>query len=170
MGAVGERRPAVWLVQHVLRRAGADRPSCLCLGAREELVADAARGESSRAFNCERSEGKVAGRHDQLLACLCLELAPRQPRTLRETHVVLLGVREAEDPGAPVARTARVTDLELLKENDSSARLRERSCRGHSHDSCSHDHDLRVDRPQGGVAGYGPIPRAAFEAARESAW
>ena len=91
-------------------------------------------------------------------------------RPLGEPHVVLIGVGEAEDPGATVTRSALVPELELLQEDDPPTCLRERSRRRDSHDSCSDDDDLGVDRSRGALARYGAIPRAAFDAARESAW
>ncbi len=69
-----------------------------------------------------------------------------------------------------MARSARVPELELLQENDPPTRLSECSRRGHSHDSCPDDDDLCVDRSRDALARYGAIPRAAFDAARESAW
>jgi hypothetical protein len=63
-----------------------------------------------------------------------------------------------------------VPDLVLFQENHASTCLSERSRGGNAHDSRPDDDDVCVDRPKRALARYGAIPRAAFAAARESAW
>src|SRR4029077_9976687 len=67
------------------------------------------------------------------LAALGLELPPEPHRLLREPHVFGLGVREPEDPGTPMARPARVSDLELLVDSRLDPAPLERPARRKAH-------------------------------------
>ncbi len=128
-------------------------------------MADAARSEGTGACACQRAEGEIARRQDQLLVTLHLELAPGLSRTLRQPHVVRIGIGEAEDPRGAVARATAVTHVELFEEDDTTTCLGQRPGRRNPHDSCPDDDYLSVDRPRGAGGRYGAIPRAVFDAA-----
>ena len=126
---VGQRDAAVRMEEDGLVRFRRDRPATDDLRAGEELVGDPARGKGAGILVGPGPEVEAARLHDQLLAGFRLDLPPALQRALRQTNVVRIGVREAEDPGGAVARAAIVPEAELLDEDDASPALRERTRR-----------------------------------------
>src|SRR5205085_10525762 len=112
------------------------------VGAVEELELDAAPGKRRGALLRPGAEVERAGRPEELLARLGLQLAPERERALCLRDPVRVVVDEPEDPPPAVARPARVAELELLQDDRLVTGTRERVCRRGAHDAGADDDDL----------------------------
>ena len=116
---VGVDDAGVGLEEHERVGLRGDTEPRLRLLAGEQLAGYATRLEGSlRTDDALAVELEQPVEEEQLLAALRLELAPARERLLRQPHPLLLGIGEPEDPRSPVARAARVPELELLVDDD----------------------------------------------------
>ena len=120
-----QRRPAI---RH------ADGPALPGCFGRQQLVLRPRRVERvARALRRIVDELQQAVQLQQADAGLPLELAPTRKRLLRQLDELDLGICQTHDSRPPVARAARVADLELLVQRDLVPIAREgvRGCRAH---------------------------------------
>src|SRR5207248_7434742 len=126
-----------------------DRVTVLSLLALEAMPLDPASLERGRRALLERPDDlEQAVQLEERLAGLAFELAPEPERLLGEAHVLLLGVGEAKDSRAPVARAAVVARAELLVDDDVVPAPLEGAGGGEAHHACADD---------GESLGHGPI-------------
>jgi hypothetical protein len=131
-----ERRPAA---RH------ADRPAPARFEGIEQLVLGCSRFESIlRALSRILDELEESVQLEQLLARLLLQLVPAREGLFRQLHELDLGICEPHDPRAAMARAARVTDAELLENNDVVPVPRERARGRTAHDPRADDRNVHL--------------------------
>ena len=148
---VGADDAAVRLEEPAVARIGHDAEPVLDLTRVEHLERHAALGQCV-AVRPPVAQVERPVQLEQRAAALRLQLAPEREALLGEPDPARLRVREPDDAGTAVARTAVVAELELLADDDVATGAHELPRRREPHHARADDDDLGVDGGHGAEA------------------